>query len=460
MLVGLGGNNGSTFVASLLANQLGLTWETREGHQQANYLGSLVMSSTMKLGTQHHSSTYSEKVEEVFIPVHRMVPMIHPSTLVVSGWDLNNANLNTAMERARVLEPDLRKQLKPYLEKIVPLPSVYYPEFIASNQEGRVNHVISGTCKQTHLEALRNDLQLFKQRNELDKVIVLWTANTEKYVDVIEGVNDTADHVLASIRSSAKDIAPSTLFAVASILEGCPFINGSPQNTLVPGVVELAERHGVHVAGDDFKSGQTKVKSVLMDYLVNAGIKPLAITSYNHLGNNDGKNLSEQNQFRSKEISKSSVVDDMIQANSILYPKGQQHIDHTVVIKYVPSVGDSKRALDEYYSEIFMGGRNTLSIVNTCEDSLLAVPLMIDLVILTELFSRVQFSKNGSTPFQSFHSVLSPLAYLLKAPMAPKNTPVINSLVRQRACLEAILRALVGLPPTNEANFEWKCFPN
>lgn len=146
------------------------------------------------------------------------------------------------------------------------------------------------------------------------------------------------------------------MFAVASILEGSTYINGSPQNTFVPGVVELAEREGVLIAGDDFKSGQTKMKSVLVDFLVSAGIKPVSIVSYNHLGNNDGKNLSEPSQFRSKEITKSNVVDDMVASNRILYKEGE-HPDHCVVIKYVPYVKDSKRALDEYTSEIFMGGK-------------------------------------------------------------------------------------------------------
>lgn len=135
-------------------------------------------------------------------------------------------------------------------------------------------------------------------------------------------------------------MSPSTIFAVASILEGCSYINGSPQNTFVPGVIELAVRHSVFIGGDDFKSGdakcvtplrdvvylqlllhwfvligQTKMKSVLVDFLVSAGLKPTAIVSYNHLGNNDGKNLSAPQQFRSKEISKSNVVDDMVLSN-------------------------------------------------------------------------------------------------------------------------------------------------
>lgn len=119
----------------------------------------------------------------------------------------------------------------------------------------------------------------------------------------------------------------------------CTYINGSPQNTFVPGVIEMAEYYNVFIGGDDFKSGQTKLKSVLVDFLVGAGIKPVSIASYNHLGNNDGKNLSAPQQFRSKEISKSNVVDDMVQSNSILYKDNNDHPDHVVVIKYLPYVG-------------------------------------------------------------------------------------------------------------------------
>lgn len=122
---------------------------------------------------------------------------------------------------------------------------------------------------------------------------------------------------------------------MASILEGCSFINGSPQNTLVKGIIEMARKKGVFVVGDDFKTGQTKIKTALVDFLVSAGIKPESIVSYNHLGNNDGKNLSSNSQFKSKEKSKKSCVDDMLQSNKVLYPD-EPKIDHEIVIKYVP----------------------------------------------------------------------------------------------------------------------------
>jgi len=232
-------------------------------------------------------------------------------------------------------------------------------------------------------------------------------------------------------------------------LEHCTYINGSPQNTFVPGCVELAEKHDVFIGGDDFKSGQTKMKSVLVDFLVSSGTKPVSIVSYNHLGNNDGKNLSAPKQFRSKEISKSNVVDDMVASNGIMFGPGE-HPDHTVVIKYVPYVGDSKRAMDEYTSEIFMGGKNTIAMHNTCEDSLLAAPLILDLIVLGEFSERLALKENKEgAKFEKMHSVLSLLSFLLKAPMVPRGTPVVNALFPQREAIANIMRACVGLPVEN-----------
>ena len=231
-------------------------------------------------------------------------------------------------------------------------------------------------------------------------------------------MNDTAENLMKAIKTGHEEVSPSTIFAVACILDQVPFINGSPQNTLVPGAIQLAEQNEAFIGGDDFKSGQTKMKSALVDFLINAGIKLTSIASYNHLGNNDGMNLSSQRQFRSKEISKSNVVDDMVAANNVLYKPGE-HPDHTVVIKYMPAVGDNKRALDEYYADIFMGGHQTISMFNVCEDSLLASPLIIDLVVIAELMTRIWWrAVDGDDPeaneYKGFHSVLSILSYMLK----------------------------------------------
>ncbi|MBN3323034.1 INO1A synthase, partial [Atractosteus spatula] len=504
MLVGWGGNNGTTVTAAVLANRLGLTWRTKTGWKKANYFGSLLQASTVCLGTGPEG--------DVFVPFHDLLPMVHPNDIVFDGWDISSLDLARAMERAQVLDWSLQEQLRPHMAKLKPRPSIYIPEFIAANQGERADNVLGGSMEE-QMEQIRKDIRDFRQQSGVDKVIVLWTANTERFCDIVPGVNDTAQNLLKTIQlecgllwfahevavmslslaagshnSSPSDVtgaggevSPSTLFAVASILEGCAYINGSPQNTFVPGAVELAVQRGVFIAGDDFKSGQTKLKSVLVDFLVGAGIKPSSIVSYNHLGNNDGLNLSAPQQFRSKEISKSNVVDDVVQSNRMLYPEGEkpdhcgvsesrehtlpqqeetmlellrecalnfrsaraemsyQPAEQVVVIKYVPYVGDSKRAMDEYTSEIMLGGTNTIVIHNTCEDSLLASPIILDLVILTELCQRITFRTEDSPDFQTFHSVLSLLSYLCKAPLVPQGAPVVNALFRQRACIENIM---------------------
>jgi len=442
MIVGWGGNNGTTVTGGILANKLGLTWRTKEGVRKADYVGSVTQASTVRLGSGPDGS-------DVYVPFNSVIPMLHPNDMVITGWDISAMNLGDAMERAAVLPVDLQRQLKPHMDELKPLPSIYFPDFIAANQGDRADNVLAGS-KLELMERIRN----FKAAQSLDKVIVLWSANTERFSELLEGVNDTEENLMKAIAEDHPEVSPSTLFAVASILEGSTYINGSPQNTFVPGCAALAETHNVFIAGDDFKSGQTKMKSVLVDFLVSAGIKPVSIASYNHLGNNDGKNLSAPQQFRSKEISKSNVVDDMIASNRILYGK-DEHIDHCVVIKYVPYVGDSKRALDEYTSEIFLGGLNTISMHNTCEDSLLASPLIIDLVVLAEVCERIKVQRVGvdAEPMR-LHSVLSLLSYLCKAPLVPSGTPVINALFLQRMALTNFFRACVGLRPDNHMLLE------
>jgi len=381
--------------------------------------------------------------------------MVHPNDIVLGGWDISSMSLADAMERSKVLDWGLQEQLRPHMKHMTPLPSIYYPDFIAANQTERADNVLPGSDKKAHLEQIRKDIREFKSKNGLDKVILLWTANTERFAAVQSGVNDTADNLMASIEANEAEIAPSTVFAVASILEGSIYINGSPQNTFVPGVIELAEKHDVMIGGDDFKSGQTKMKSVMVDFLVSAGLKPTSIVSYNHLGNNDGKNLSAPQTFRSKEISKSNVVDDMVMSNRILY-KPQEHPDHVVVIKYVPAVADSKRAMDEYTSEIFMGGTNTIVMHNTCEDSLLATPLILDLCILADMVSRIKYKTSTMSEYVPFHPIMSILGYLIKAPLVPPGAPIINALFKQRGCIENIFRACVGLPPDNFMLLEHK----
>jgi len=154
MLVGWGGNNGSTVTAGILANRRGLVWDTREGQRAANYYGSVVMSSTIKLGTDAKTG------DEINIPFHDMLPMVHPNDLVIGGWDLNSMNIADAMDRAAVLEPTLKNLVRKEMAAMKPLPSIYYPDFIAANQEERADNVIEGSkASMEHVEHIRNDIR-------------------------------------------------------------------------------------------------------------------------------------------------------------------------------------------------------------------------------------------------------------------------------------------------------------
>ncbi|KAL0215553.1 hypothetical protein P9112_007737 [Eukaryota sp. TZLM1-RC] len=434
MLVGLGGNNGTTLTGAHFANKHNLTWETPRGKQSANWYGSLMQCGTSILGY--------DADQTISVRFADMLPTLSPDDIVFGGWDISSLNLYDAMRRASVFPVELQDSLRQYMEPIKPLKAAFIPDFVAANQNSRADNVLEGNRKSL-VSQLRDQIKTFKQSNSLDKVIVLWTANTERSVEV-EDCHKTKQSLMNAIEKNDDRIAASVLYAVAAIEEGCSFINGSPQNTLLPGIVELAYEKGVFIGGDDFKTGQTKVKSVLVDFLVGAGIKPRSIVSYNHLGNNDGQNLSAPQQFRSKEISKSNVIDDAVTGNPVLYSDGVGP-DHTVVIKYVPFVGDSKRAMDEYVSELMCGGLNTMILHNTCEDSILAAPLILDLIIFTELFERITIDVDGKKNL-SFDSVLSLLSFLLKAPCVPERAPVINTLWRQRMAIDNFFRAASGLP--------------
>lgn len=255
MLVGWGGNNGSTITAGILANRHKVQWNTKEGTRAADYVGSLSQSSTIRLGTDTLGNS-------VYIPFKNILPTVDPNDIVLGGWDICSDNLAVAMQKSKVLDFDLQCKLIPLMETMQPLPSMYYPDFIAANQCDRASNVLHGT-KEENLTEVRAQIRNFKVTNRLDKVIILWTANTERFSSLIDGINDTADNLLAAIKRNEAEVSPSTVFACASILEGCSYINGSPQNTFVPGVLELAEHYNVFICGDDFKSGQVTILSLV-----------------------------------------------------------------------------------------------------------------------------------------------------------------------------------------------------
>ena len=216
MLVGLGGNNGSTFTAGILANKKQQMWETKRGMEKPNFYGSLT-----QCGTAHVGYSYDKgQLKDIYKPVKDLLPMVNPIDFEISGWDINNSNVFDACKRAHVLEPALLNSLKEDLEKLKPLPSVLNQEYIAANQSDRVNNVFSGSSQEC-IDKIRADIQEMKKR--VDKVVVLWTANTEMYSPAIDSPSDLKGKIERNVSLPA-----SVLFSVAAIEEQVLYLNGSP----------------------------------------------------------------------------------------------------------------------------------------------------------------------------------------------------------------------------------------
>lgn len=458
MQVGWGGNNGTTVSAAVIAHRQNISWQSRTGKHVPNYKGSLTQAATLRIG-------FDEIGRDVFLPLRSVVPLVEPQSIAMGGWDISSMNLADAMDRSGVLEVDLRGKLRPHMQNLVPLPAAFDPRFIAKNQQPRADNIIPTDDKWKQVEILRQHIRDFKKEHDVEFVVVVWTANSERYAVESVGVNDTAENLLKSIKASHTDVSPSTLYCVASILEHCAYINGSPQNTFVNGTIELAHQHNVMICGDDFKSGQTKMKSVLADYLIGCGIKIRTMVTYNHLGNNDMYQLTDEVMWKPKSATKSRVIEDMVDGNGLLYKGGSDVPDHVVVVKYVPFLGDSKRDVSEYTSETWMDCRYTSIMHNECMDSALCAPLILDLAIFAELLSRVEYAiesaeskgKDVTLAFTRMDSVLSVLGFYMKVPRVCQGEPVVHALGRQKACIENMLRALVGLPPENNLLLERKC---
>jgi myo-inositol-1-phosphate synthase len=211
MLVGWGGNNGSTLTGTIIANRLKMTWNTKEGEMLPNYFGSITQSSTVHLG--------SSNGKDVYVPLKNLVPMVEPDHLVLDGWDISSLNLGLAMQRAKVFDYDLQTKLLPHMSMLKPRKAIFDPNFIAANQSDRADNVLSGT-KQEQVDEIRKDIRDFRNKSGVEKVIIVWTANTERFCSIAEGLNDSAENLLMAIKANKEEISPSTLYAVASILEG------------------------------------------------------------------------------------------------------------------------------------------------------------------------------------------------------------------------------------------------
>jgi len=437
MLVGLGGENGVTVTAGILANKKNLKWKTKKGEAHANYFGSFTQCVTTKIGIKiQKDDKGNQKMEDVYKPIKDLLPMVNPNDLVIGGWDISDADLYTAANNAHTLEPDLIEQLKSELTGMKPLPAAMNPDYVTASYKERANNVKKGTNHEL-VEQLRHDMQNFVKTHNTTKLIVLWTSNTEKFFEKEIATPEELEKLIETNQS----LPASILYATAALKEKAIYINGASQNTIQPALVKMAEKEGIPIAGSDLKTGQTKYKTAMGDFLIGSGLRCASVVSYNHVGNNDGKSITDPQIFKSKEHAREAVLEDHIKANNVLYPSGNDKIDHVVVIKYNPFVGDTKKAMDEYTSEIFLQGHNTIMTYNICENSALAAPVIIDLCLLAELMTRIFVDNKPMGP------ALSYLSYFFKKPVTNHTEYILNSFSRQSQALTSLLKACAGYTP-------------
>lgn len=321
--------------------------------------------------------------------------------------DIRSTKPGDALLEAQILDYDLVRQVQEEMNKVKLFRGLFDPRFIGSSQHKTANFVLTEQEARSDAEALkclRADIRYFKWRNGVvGHTTVIWSASVEPNSDIVPQIR-TAEELLDCIEMSEEErggpIPPSLLYATAALLEGCSFVNGGSQNTLAcPGLMHLSEQQlGVYCLGTDFKAGQTKFKTAAVEYLRTMGLTPMVIASSNHLGNNDMKNLASA---KAASNAKLKVKHD------IFAPWEEDQLDHKVSIMYTPHINDDKRDFVEYTSSGFLGQTHTMVTYTRASDSVLCVPLMIDVGVWCDFFSQ------RSWPYEK---VAKALAYLFKVP--------------------------------------------
>jgi len=395
LVVGLGGANGTTMLAGILANRLKVDWHGPKGEPMSpNYNGCITQLDQRGV---HGGVGYRNLVGG----------LADANLAAVGGWDIRSTKPGDALLQAQILDYDLVRRLQGEMNKVKVFRGFFDPRFIGSSQHETAEHILTEQEVQNDAEALkclRADIRYFKWRNGVvGHTTVIWSASVEPNSDVVTKIW-TADHLLEVIEMSEEErggpLPPSILYATAAILEGCSFVNGGSQNTLsCPGLAELAQQHlGVYCLGTDFKAGQTKFKTAAVEYIRTIGLTPRVIASSNHLGNNDMRNLDSA---KAASTAKLKVKHDIFE------PWQEEELDHKVSIMFTPYINDDKRDFVEYTSLGFLNQPHTMVTYTRASDSVLCVPLMIDAAVWCDYFSQ------RSWPYEK---VAKALAYLFKVP--------------------------------------------
>ena len=400
LVVGLGGANGSTMLAGILANRLKIDWRGAKGEPMSpNYNGCITQLDQRGV---HGGVGYRDLVKG----------LADASMAAVGGWDIRPTKVGDALLEAQILDYDLVRQVKDEMNKVKIFRGLFDPRFIGPSQHRTATYILTDQEAQSDAEALkclRADIRYFKWRNGVvGHTTVIWSASVEPNSDLVEKIQ-TANELLMVIDMTEEErggpLPPSLLYATAALLEGCSFVNGGSQNTLsCPGLAELAQQQlGVYCLGTDFKAGQTKFKTAAVEYLRTMGMTPRVIASSNHLGNNDMRNLDSA---KAASVAKLKVKHD------IFAPWEENDLDHKVSIMFTPFINDDKRDFVEYTSLGFLGQTHTMVTYTRASDSVLCVPLMIDAAVWCDFFS------GRSWPYEK---VAKALAYLFKVPEGAAN---------------------------------------
>lgn len=425
MVVGLGAVS-STFMVGTLMTRKGL----------AKPVGSMTQYDKIRVG---------RGADKKYLKYNEIVPLADLNDIVFAAWDVYPVNAYESAINAEVLREKDINPVKEELEKIVAMPAAF-----DKNYAKRLDGTNVKNCKDRWdmVEQLREDIRNFKKNSGVDRVVVLWAASTEIYVPVDEKIHGTLAALEAAMKADDKEhVAPSMCYAYAALSEGAPFIMGAPNTTVdIPAMWELAEKTKMPIAGKDFKTGQTLVKSGFAPII---GTRCLGLNGWfstNILGNRDGLVLDEPANFHTKEVSKLSTLETILvpEKQPDLYGRGNDEDTqyyHKVRINYYPPRNDNKEGWDNIDIFGWMGYPMQIKINFLCRDSILAAPLCLDLVLLSDLAARA-----GRYGIQRF------LSFFLKCPMHDytQGEVPVNHLFQQYVMLKNALREMGGYEADEE----------
>ena len=354
----------TTFVAGVEAVRQGI----------AEPIGSLTQMGTIRLGKR--TDGRSPKIKD-------FVPLTNLKDMVFTGWDIFEDDMYASAKNAGVLEDRHLDPIKGFLQKIKPMPAVFNRHYV-KKLDGK--NVKKGKNKMELAEQVRDDIRKFRKTSGADRLVMMWCGSTEIFITP-HAVHQSVKAFEKGLLNNDENIAPSMIYAYAALSEGVPFANGAPNLTVdIPAMHELSRRNNAPISGKDFKSGQTLLKTVLAPGFKARMLGLHGWFSSNILGNRDGEVLDDPESFKTKEESKLSVLEYILQPE--LYPKLYKDFHHKVRINYYPPRGDNKESWDNIDIFGWLGYPMQIKVNFLCRDSILAAPIVLDLVLLMDLAQR------------------------------------------------------------------------